>query len=325
MFTRQISTLKGKGKILIFSLVTLLLAIPWPVRAGDTIKIVTTTSDLASIAEEIGREKVRVVSLSRGTQDPHFVEPRPSMVMKTRDADLLIIVGMNLDIWIESLINASRNPRIKPGRPGHLDASVNIEKLDVPPGGKVCAAVMGPHVFCIIYGNPHYWVDPENAKIIASDIARRLGELYPENASFFQENLSDFHRRIDERLIKWQEKLAPFKGEKIITFHKNWPYFAQRFGLVVADELEPKPGIPPSPGHLREIIDKMRREDIRVILQAVFYDERPARFVARETGARVVVVPNSVGGTPEARCYFSLIDTIVGKLAEAFKESEKGN
>lgn len=316
----KIIALTGTSKILVFAVLTLLLAISLPLRAEATIRIVTTTSDLASIAQEIGRERVRVVSLSRGSQDPHFVEPRPSMVIKTRDADMLILVGMNLDIWVESLINASRNPRIKSGRSGHLDVSVNIEKLDVPPGGKVCPSIHGPHVFCIIYGNPHYWVDPENAKIIASDIAGRLGELSPENASFFQENLFCFNRRIDEKLIEWQEKLAPFKGERIITFHKNWPYFARRFGLVVADELEPKPGIPPSPGHLREIIDLMKREDIRVIMQAVFYDERPARFVARQTGARVIVVPNSVGGTKEAQCYFSLIDIIVDKLAEALEE-----
>ncbi|MCD5397762.1 metal ABC transporter substrate-binding protein, partial [candidate division NPL-UPA2 bacterium] len=149
---------------------------------------------------------------------------------------------------------------------------------------------------------------------------RRLSKLSPKDAPFFQENLHCFNRRIEERLIEWQARLEPFRGEKLITFHKNWPYFAQRFGLIIAGELEPRPGIPPSPAHLREIINLVRRENIRVILQAVFYDERPARFVARETGARVVIVPNSVGGTPEAQCYFSLIDIIVDSLVEAWEE-----
>ncbi|MEW6163111.1 MAG: metal ABC transporter substrate-binding protein [Nitrospirota bacterium] len=302
------------SKFFVFSLAIFLLVFPLPLRAKDTIKIVTTTSDLASIAKEIGKEKVEVVSLSRGTQDPHFIEVRPSMVMKLKNADLLILVGMDLDIWVQALIDASRNHKIKHGRSGYLDASVGVEKLDIP-SGKIDASMGHVH----IYGNPHYWIDPENAKVIASNIARRLYEISPEDTSYFKKNLNKFNERLDKKLIEWKAKLAPFKGQKIAIYHRSWPYFTNRFGLFTACELEPKPGIPPSPGHLKEVIEKMRQENVKVILMEVFYDEKPARFVAQQTGAKVVVVPNSVGGTKEAEDYFSLMNTIVERLANALR------
>jgi ABC-type Zn uptake system ZnuABC Zn-binding protein ZnuA len=281
------------------------------VDAKEIIRIVTTTSDLASMAKEVGRDKVEVTSLSRGSQDPHFIEVRPSMVMKLRDADLLILVGMDLDIWAQALVDASRNPKIKYGQTGYLDASAGIEKLDVP-AGKVDASMGHLH----IYGNPHYWLDPKNSKMIAVNIADRLCKLLPQDSSYFKQHLAEFNKKIDEKMLEWENKLMPFKGEKIATYHRSWPYFVNRFGLVVACELEPKPGIPPSAGHLKEVMGKMRQENIKVILMEVFYDEKPAMSVAEQTGARVVVVPNSVGGTEEAKDYFTLLDTIVDKLAE---------
>ncbi|MBM4140232.1 MAG: zinc ABC transporter substrate-binding protein [Nitrospira sp.] len=302
------------SKFLVFSLAILLLVFPLPLRAEKPIKIITTTSDLASIAKEIGKEKVEVVSLSKGTQDPHFIEVRPSMVMKLKNADLLILVGMHLDVWIQALIDASRNHKIKYGQPGYLDVSAGIEKLDIPTS-KIDASMGHVH----IYGNPHYWIDPENAKVIAANIARRLYEISPEDTSYFKKNLNKFNERVDKKLIEWKKKLAPFKGQKIAVYHRSWPYFTNRFGFIVACELEPKPGIPPSPGHLKEVIERMRQENVRVILMEVFYDEEPARFVAQQTGAKVVVVPNSVGGAKEAMDYFSLVDTIVEKIARALE------
>jgi len=278
------------------------------------IKIVTTTSDLASIAKEIGKDRIQVNSLSKGTQDPHFIEVRPSMVMKLKDVDLLILIGMDLDIWVQALIDASRNPKISYGRLGYLDASMGIEKLDVLLG-KVNASMGHVHP----YGNPHYWLDPLNAKIIAGNIAERLSQLSPQNASFFNNNLIKFNKKIDEKMIEWKAKLAPFKGQKIAIYHRSWSYFANRFGLEVACELEPKPGIPPSPGHLKEVIHTIKQQNIKVILMEVFYDEKPARFVAEQTGAKVGIVPNSVGGTKEAKDYFDLIDTIVDKLAKGLE------
>jgi len=282
--------------------------------AEQKIKIVTTTSDLASLAKEIGKDKIVVNSLSRGTRDPHFIEVRPSMVMKLKDADLLLVVGMELDVWVQSLIDAARNSRIKYGEPGYLDASVGIEKMEVP-HGKIDASMGDVHP----YGNPHYWLDPENAKIIAANIARRLGGLAPKEKEYFQVNLNEFNKKIEERICLWKEKLLPLKGEKIVTYHRSWPYFARRFGIIVACEIEPKPGISPSPGHLAKVIKKVKEEDIQVVLMEVFYDEKPAKFIGDETGAKVVIVPNSVGGVKEASDYFSLMDIIVERLVKTLK------
>ncbi len=279
------------------------------------LKVVTTTTDLASIAEEIGGEKIRVTSLARGTQDHHYVEPRPSMVVTLRDADLVIMIGMDHDIWIQSLINSARNPNIRFGRPGYLDVSSGIDKKEIPVG-RIDASMGHLH----IYGNPHYWLDPANGKIIARNIADRLSAIMPENSSYFYENLENFNLRIDEKLKEWQEELAPFRGAPIAVYHGSWPYFADRFGLEVACELEPKPGIPPSPGHLREVIEIVRRRGIKAIIIEVFHNERPARFVADATGAQVVVVPSSVGGMEGADDYFSLMDVLVGKIREALEK-----
>ena len=297
---------------LFLSLSILLLFCVLPGMAEQKIKIVTTTSDLASLAKEVGKDRVEVDSLSQGTRDPHFIEVRPSMVMKLKDADLVILVGMELDIWVQSLIDASRNSQIRYGESGYLDASVGIEKLEVP-FGKIDASMGDVHP----YGNPHYWLDPENAKIIASNIARRLSILAPAEKECFQTNLNEFNKKIEEKISFWRKKLFPLKGKEIITYHRSWPYFARRFGITIACEIEPKPGIPPSPAHLADVINKVKDEGIQVILMEVFYDEKPAKFISAETGAKVVMVPNSVGGVKEASDYFSLMDIIVERLAKA--------
>ncbi|MCM8760554.1 MAG: metal ABC transporter substrate-binding protein [Candidatus Omnitrophica bacterium] len=286
------------------------------VFSKDTINILTTTEDLKSIAEAIGGDKVKVDSLGRGYQDPHFIQAKPSFMIKTKNADLFIRVGLELEIGYEDLIiDGSRNPKIRIGTPGHLDASEGVGLLEVPTTTKVDRSMGDIHPM----GNPHYWLDPENAKIIAYNIAKRLSELSPSDEAYFQENLKAFNRKIEEKMVEWQKKMEPFKGRKVAIYHRSWPYFADRFGLKVACELEPKPGIPPSPGHLKEVIDIMRRDKVGLILMEVFYDEKPARFVAEQTGAKVIIVPNSVGGTDEAKDYFSLIDTIIGKIAEGFE------
>ncbi|MBN1526419.1 MAG: zinc ABC transporter substrate-binding protein [Candidatus Omnitrophica bacterium] len=284
--------------------------------AGSKIKILTTTEDLRSIAEYIGGDRVAADSLARGYQDPHYLEAKPSFMMKAKNADLFMRVGLELEIGYEELIiDGSRNARIRVGQPGHLDVSEGVNLLEVPTTTKIDRSMGDVHPM----GNPHYWLDPENVKIMARNIANRLSELSPENAGYFQENLAAFDKKMDEKMIEWRSKLAPFKGRKIAIYHRSWPYFADRFGLVAACELEPKPGIPPSPGHLKEVIDIMKRDKINVILMEVFYDEKPAEFVAGQTGAKVIVVPNSVGGTKEAKDYFSLMDTVVDKLAEGLK------
>ncbi len=283
--------------------------------AKDKINVLTTTSDLKSIAEFIGGDKVEVDSISKGYQDPHFVEAKPSFMIKAKKADLFIRVGLELEIGYEDLIiNGSRNPKIRIGQIGHLDASEGALLLEVPTTTKIDRSMGDVHPM----GNPHYWLDPLNAKVIASNIAERLSKLQPENEVYFKRNLSDFNHKIDEKLIEWKNKLAPLKGEKIAVYHRSWPYFVNRFSLDITCELEPKPGIPPSPEHLREVIEKIKEADVKIILMEVFYDEKPAQFVAQATGAKVVIVPNSVGGTKETKDYFSLMDTIIDKLAQGF-------
>jgi ABC-type Zn uptake system ZnuABC Zn-binding protein ZnuA len=285
--------------------------------ADNKIQILTTTADLKSIAEFIGGDKVKVDSLAKGYQDPHFVEAKPSFMLKAKKAGLFIRVGLELEIGYEELIiDGSRNSKIRFGQIGHLDASEGVSLLEVPTTTKIDRSMGDVHPM----GNPHYWLDPLNAKIIASNIARRLCEISPQNEAYFKQNLAEFNKKIDVKMIEWQGKLKPFKGQKIAIYHRSWPYFANRFGLVVSCELEPKPGIPPSPGHLKEVIQNLKQENIKVILMEVFYDEKPGRFVAEQTGVKVVIVPNSVGGIKEAKDYFSLIDTIIDKLVEALKE-----
>ncbi len=283
---------------------------------SSKIKVLTTTEDLKSIAEYIGGDRVTVNSLARGYQDPHYLEAKPSFMMKAKNADLFIRIGLELEIGYEELIiDGSRNQKIRIGQPGHLDASEGVILLEVPTTTKVDRSMGDVHPM----GNPHYWLDPENVKIVARNIADRLSELSPDNSRYFQGNLAAFDKKMDEKMVEWNEKMTPFKNSKIAIYHRSWPYFADRFGLVVACELEPKPGIPPSPGHLKEVIDIMKRDKIKVILMEVFYDEKPAQFVAGQTGAKVIIVPNSVGGSKEVKDYFNLIDTIIDKLVKGLK------
>jgi len=302
-------------KLLFMIFVSVLMV--FPAYAKDKLNILTTTQDLKSIAQYIGGDKVKVESLGYGMQDPHFLEAKPSYMLKAKKADLFVRVGLELEIGYEELIiDGSRNQKIRYGQPGHLDASTGVLLLEVPTTQQVDRSMGDVHPM----GNPHYWVDPLNAKIIAANIANRLGELSPENAGYFRENLSAFDKKIDEKMAGWNAAMAPFRGQKVAVYHRSWPYFFHRFGLVDVCELEPKPGIPPSPGHLSEVIEVMKRDKVPVILMEVFYDETAAKFVSDKTGAKVVVVPNSVGGDSAAKDYFSLIDTIVNSISEALKK-----
>lgn len=283
------------------------------------IRVVTTTSDLKSITEFVGGDKVNVASIATGYQDPHFVETKPSYMIKARKADLFVRIGLELELARESLIvEGSRNPKIKVGSLGHLDASEGIEPLEVPTK-KIDRSMGDIHPF----GNPHYWLDPLNAKIMANSIAKRLGEISPKDEDYFMQNATQFNRKIDEKMKEWNQKISSYKGNKIVTYHKSWPYFTRRFGLIVVEHLEPKPGIPPSSRHILEVIEKMRSGNIKVILMEPFYSDKPAKFIASKTEAKIVKAANSVGGMKGADDYISLIDNIVDGLVEAFQLVEE--
>ena len=323
------------------------LAVSLATAANANLKIVTTTTDLASIAKYVGGDKVSVSSIVKPNQDPHFVDAKPSYMLMSRDADLFIVVGMSLEIGYQNpIIDGSRNSKIRVGSPGFLDVSAKVHKLEVPTG-KVTRAQGDVHP----EGNPHYWTGPYNARLIAEEIADRLGQLDATNADYYDKRAKEFVSEVNahmfgEEVVKklgsgnawtlqqsgklkdtlekrgikaggWVGKLLPYQGRQIVTYHDSWPYFADAFNLKVLDELEPKPGIPPSPGHVAEVISEMQKSSAKVVLMEPYYDRKPADRVAKETGATVVDVPNSVGGSDNTGDYFALIDNIVNEVSKA--------
>jgi zinc/manganese transport system substrate-binding protein len=308
------------SRFLVSSLALALLAgvSALPTGAAGKIKIVTATSDLASLAQEVGGDHVEVESIARGYQDPHFVEAKPSFLLKLRQADLLIVVGLQLEIgWLPPLITQSGNPRIQPDSAGYLDASQFAEILEKPTG--VVTRAMGDvHPF----GNPHYWLDPENARRAAQGIANKLSELRPVDAAYFNSRFQDFSNRLTEAGKKWNAEMEPYHGRKVITYHRSWPNFLKYFGLVSMGEIEPRPGIPPTPSHTLELINMMKRENVKIILVEPYFDLKTPNSIARNTGAQVVVLPPSVGGEKEITDYFKLFDYDLALVIKAFQATQ---
>lgn len=271
--------------------------------------VVTTTEDLADLTKAVGGDKVKVVSLSYGYQDPHLVEPRPSMVVQLKKADLFVRIGMDLDTWADSLIATAKNPKITYTADGYVDASLGILRLEVPTG-KVDASMGDIH----IYGNPHYWLDPENAKVITKNILDGLCRVSPENSEYFKNNRNRFIEKLDKSINIWYEKMSRFKGKKFVSYHKTWPYFAKRFNLEIIATIEPKPGIPPSPAYLNHLINLINKEKPEMILHEMFYPKKTSEMVAKETQTKLVILPTSVGGVKEVKDYISLFDYIINNI-----------
>src|ERR1700694_897008 len=294
----------------------LVFALLFPVtgRADSKIRIMTATTDLASLAQEIGGDKVDVESVARGYQDPHFVDPKPSFLLKLSKAELLIVVGLELEIgWLPPLITQSSNPRIQVGAPGYFDASRFAKILEIPTG-QVTRAEGDVHPL----GNPHYWLDPENGLRIAKGTADKLSEMRPNDAAYFAQRYADFEHRLKQADERWLAEMKPYAGRKIVTYHRSWPNFAEHFHLNVVGYVEPRPGIPPSPQHTVELIHLMKRENVKVIVVEPYFDLKTPNSVARETGGQVLVLPPSVGGAKEITHYFQLFDYDISKLKQAF-------
>jgi zinc/manganese transport system substrate-binding protein len=284
-------------------------------RAG--LNVITSTEDLAALVREVGGDKVSAEALAKGYQDPHFVEAKPSFVLKLHSADLLVVVGRELEIgWLPPLITQSRNAKIQPGGQGYLDASLTARILDVPTG-QVTRAMGDVHP----QGNPHYWLDPRNGRLIAKAIQDKLTAMSSGDASYFAQRYADFDRRLAEGEKRWQTAIAPYKGLKIVTYHRSWPNFAEVFGLEVVGYVEPKPGIPPSPAHQLELTQEMKRQGIKIILVEPYFDLQTPNKIARDTGAKVLVMPPSVGGVKEVQNYLQLFDYDVNLLVSAIKET----
>lgn len=299
-------------------LIALAVGFPQAASAAGKIKIITATTDLASLAREVGGDHVEVESIARGYQDPHFVEAKPSFLLKLRQADLLIVVGLELEIgWLPPLINQSGNPRIQVNSAGYLDASQFAEILEKP-SGVVTRAMGDVHPF----GNPHYWLDPENGRRVAQGIANKLASMQPGDAAYFNVRFADFSRRLTDAEKIWDAEMQPYHGRKVITYHRSWPNFLKHFGLVSVGEVEPRPGIPPTPSHTLELINMMKRDNVRIILVEPYFDLKTPNAIARETGAQVVVMPPSVGGEKEITDYFKLFDYDLALLIKAFKATQ---
>lgn len=274
--------------------------------------VVTSTSDLAAIAREVGGDLVSAESIAAGTQDPHFVELLPSYMVRVRKADVYVKVGMDLDYWAQAIIDGSRNAKLE-----IVDASsaVPIEtRLEVPT--RVDASMGDVHKF----GNPHYWLDPENGKRIARAIADGLERTDPANAVRYEAGYESFAERLDGKIAAWRQAAAPLRGMKVVTYHRSWPYFTRAFGIEVVDYLEPKPGVKPSPTHVAEVIAKIRAQKVSAMAYEPYFEKRTPEMIARETGVPLVVLTPSVGGVPEVQDYFALFDYNLAALARAVQK-----
>jgi zinc/manganese transport system substrate-binding protein len=292
---------------------TLLLAAAASAASAGPLSVVATTEDLASLAREVGGDRVKVEAIARGYQDPHFVEAKPSFIVKLHGADLLLLVGKELEAgWLPALTNQARNPKIQPGQPGYLDVSQNAKIVDVP-SGPITRAMGDVHP----QGNPHYWLDPENGRRIARNIKDRLAQLQPADAATFEARYVDFDKRLAAAEARWKAAMAPFRGAKVVTYHRSWTNFTESFGLQVVGYVEPRPGVPPSPAHVLALIQEMQRQGVKVMIVEPYFDLKTPQAIAARTGAKVVVLPPSVGGAPGLDGFIALFDHDVKLLAGA--------
>ena len=286
--------------------------------AAKKLNIVTATTDLAALAQEVGGDKINVEAMAKGYQDPHFVEAKPSFLLKLRQADLLIVVGLQLEIgWLPPLISQSGNSRIQVGANGYLDASQFAEILEIPQGS-ITRAMGDVHPL----GNPHYWLDPDNGRRVAKGIVSKLAEMDPEDGGYFQQRFQDFDRRLTEADKKWLADMKPYRGRKVVTYHNSLPNFAKHFGLNVVGFVEPRPGIPPTPSHTLELIGMMKRDNVKIIMVEPYFDRKTPDSIARETGGVVVEYLPSVGGVKEVTTYFQLFDYDVALLTKTFQSTK---
>ena len=285
--------------------------------AEAQIRVVTTLPDLASITRHVGGDRVDVFAIAKGYQNPHFVDPKPSYIVKLSRADMFITVGLDLEIgWAPQLVQSSRNNKIQRGNAGYVDASEGISLLQVP------SSTSREEGDIHIYGNPHYWLDPVRGKQVAETIYHHLSDISPENEALFRKNLESFKQEIDERLNDWQQKMEPFKGTKIIAYHNEWVYFEERFGLEIVGFLEPKPGIPPTPSQLVSVIQKVKNDNIPVLINSPYFSSKSPEVVARNTGVEIVKLATMTGGYDEIENYFDLFEYNINALTESLKNRQ---
>ena len=285
--------------------------------AQAQLKVVTTTEDLAALVREVGGDNVAVTALAKGYQDPHFVDPKPSFILAVSRADLLVVVGRELEFgWLRPLITSSRNAKIQPGAAAYLDASQNVRILEIPTG-QITRAMGDVHPS----GNPHYWLEPGNGRRMAQTIKDTLVQLAPANRAYFDQRYADFDKRLAAGEQRWDALMAPYRGTKIVTYHRSWPNFMERWGLNVIGYVEPKPGIPPTTSHTVDLIAEMKRQGARLIVVEPYVPDKTALSIAAQVGGQVLKLAPSVGGTKEATDYIQLFEYNVNTIAAALKQT----
>ena len=281
--------------------------------AAAQLKVVTSTTDLHDIARAVGGNRITAAHIGEGYQDPHFIEAKPSFVLQLRNADVWAFVGLDLEIgWMPLLLQGARNPKLQPGQPGYVDASRVISVLDMA-RGNVDRSQGDVHPL----GNPHYWLDPENGRRLAKLFRETFSRLDAKNAAVYEANEKAFTARLDAAERTWQPDLATIKDKPVVAWHTSWRYFAEYTGMNIVGFMEPKPGVPPSPAHLAGLIQTMKRTGAKVIVMEPFYDRKTADFVASKTGAKVLVLPPSVGGAKGLDDYIQLMTHDIRQLAAA--------
>jgi zinc/manganese transport system substrate-binding protein len=294
----------------IFHLLLCLVIPSAPLAAAEPISVVATTADIAAIVKAVGGDRVAVDSIAKGYQDPHFVEAKPSYVRIVNRARMLFNVGLELEVgWLPLLIQGSRNPSLVV-----VDLSPGISVLEKP-SGPISRAQGDVHPL----GNPHYWLDPRNGVIMARRVAQELKAVAPGETATFEQNLKSFENDLSARRKRWEEQTAPLRGTEIVTYHKEWEYLMRWLGLSIIGYVEDKPGIPPSPRHLEELVQTMQQRKVKALIASNYTNPNVPRSIAEKTGTKLLVLPTSVGGEETIRSYGELFDAIVGKLVNALK------
>ena len=305
-------------KALMLACASILAVLSSTAAYGKKLNVVTATTDMAALTQEVGGDRISVESIAKGYQDPHFVEAKPSFLLKLRQADLLVTVGLQLEIgWLPPLITQSGNAKIQVGANGYLDASQFAEILEIPTGN-ITRAMGDVHPL----GNPHYWLDPDNGRRVAKGISSKLAELDPNDSSYFQERFQDFDKRLTAAEQRWDAEMKTYRGRKVVTYHNSLPNFAKHFGLDVVGYVEPRPGIPPTPSHTLELIGLMKRENCKIIMVEPYFDLKTPNSIAQQTGAKVVQYLPSVAGEKNVTDYFKLFDYDIELLIKNFQETQ---
>ena len=303
-----------------FLFVSMVILASGAAPAFADLKVATSLTDLASVAQLVGGKHVTAQSLCRGFEDPHFVPAKPSLMKAIQHADVFVSTGLELDAgWLPLVLPGSRNPKIQPGAKGFVDASEGVDVLEKP-SGTVSRAEGDVHPL----GNPHYYADPKALEIVAGHLAEVFSRLDPPNAADYAANAKAFDQRMDASLAKWSQQMAPYKGAPVVTYHKNFVYFAERFGLKQFGTVEPKPGIPPNPRYLSDLSDRMKKEGVKLVLYQPYYNADPSNQLAKRAGGVAVKIATEVGGVPGTDDVFSKFDTLVSSVTGALSGKSGG-